>query len=129
MGFICRNDRTATVLWPVPSRCHHLSLALQKTRLATALYAVEVATNSRFPGRQKSVLPLFNFSGRYDSHHGYQAYVQLSPTSGATADEFTELYHVIADEAPDAVKNGEIKNHFGRKVAIVCRQPSNFDAS
>jgi hypothetical protein len=30
-----------------------------------------------------------------------------------------ELYHVIADEAPDAVKNGEIKNHFGRKVAIV----------
>ncbi|KIW20433.1 flap endonuclease 1 [Exophiala spinifera] len=28
------------------------------------------------------------------------------------------LYHVIADEAPDAIKNGEIKNHFGRKVAI-----------
>ncbi|RMZ78004.1 hypothetical protein DV737_g4120, partial [Chaetothyriales sp. CBS 132003] len=29
-----------------------------------------------------------------------------------------ELYHVIADEAPEAIKTGEIKNHFGRKVAI-----------
>ncbi|RMZ90090.1 hypothetical protein DV736_g2681, partial [Chaetothyriales sp. CBS 134916] len=29
-----------------------------------------------------------------------------------------QLYHVIADEAPEAIKNGEIKNHFGRKVAI-----------
>ncbi|KAK5084916.1 Elongation of fatty acids protein 2 [Exophiala xenobiotica] len=29
-----------------------------------------------------------------------------------------QLYHVIADEAPDAIKTGEIKNHFGRKVAI-----------
>lgn len=35
----------------------------------------------------------------------------------------TELYHVIADEAPDAVKAGEIKNHFGRKVAIVSEVP------
>ncbi|KAJ9497153.1 Elongation of fatty acids protein 2 [Exophiala xenobiotica] len=31
---------------------------------------------------------------------------------------FSGLYHVIADEAPDAIKTGEIKNHFGRKVAI-----------
>ncbi|EXJ78001.1 flap endonuclease 1 [Capronia epimyces CBS 606.96] len=30
-----------------------------------------------------------------------------------------QLYHVIAEEAPDAIKTGEIKNHFGRKVAIV----------
>ena len=29
------------------------------------------------------------------------------------------MYHVIAEEAPDAIKTGEIKNHFGRKVAIV----------
>ncbi|KIW83243.1 flap endonuclease 1 [Fonsecaea pedrosoi CBS 271.37] len=29
-----------------------------------------------------------------------------------------QLYHVIAEEAPDAIKTGEIKNHFGRKVAI-----------
>lgn len=28
------------------------------------------------------------------------------------------LYQVIAENAPDAVKSGEIKNHFGRKVAI-----------
>lgn len=31
-----------------------------------------------------------------------------------------DLYQVIAENAPDAVKSGEIKNHFGRKVAIVC---------
>lgn len=29
------------------------------------------------------------------------------------------LFSVIKDEAPDAIKEGEIKNHFGRKVAIV----------
>lgn len=27
---------------------------------------------------------------------------------------------MIQDEAPDAIKAGEIKNQFGRKVAIVC---------
>ncbi|KAI9673759.1 MAG: Elongation of fatty acids protein 2 [Trizodia sp. TS-e1964] len=29
-----------------------------------------------------------------------------------------QLYSVIKDEAPDAIKEGEIKNQFGRKVAI-----------
>ncbi|KAG5292501.1 DNA-repair protein rad2 [Histoplasma capsulatum] len=29
------------------------------------------------------------------------------------------LYQIIQENAPDAVKAGEIKNHFGRKVAIV----------
>ncbi|KAI9707053.1 MAG: Elongation of fatty acids protein 2 [Candelina mexicana] len=29
-----------------------------------------------------------------------------------------QLYQVISDNAPDAIKTGEIKNHFGRKVAI-----------
>ncbi|OJJ43397.1 hypothetical protein ASPZODRAFT_146113 [Penicilliopsis zonata CBS 506.65] len=29
-----------------------------------------------------------------------------------------QLYQVISENAPDAVKTGEIKNHFGRKVAI-----------
>jgi len=29
------------------------------------------------------------------------------------------LYQLISEHAPDAVKNGEIKNQFGRKVAIV----------
>ncbi|KAL1962737.1 hypothetical protein VTN77DRAFT_9191 [Rasamsonia byssochlamydoides] len=29
-----------------------------------------------------------------------------------------QLYQVIAENAPDAIKSGEIKNHFGRKVAI-----------
>ena len=30
-----------------------------------------------------------------------------------------DLYQIIKDEAPDAIKTGEIKNQFGRKVAIV----------
>lgn len=30
-----------------------------------------------------------------------------------------DLYQVISENAPDAIKTGEIKNHFGRKVAIV----------
>lgn len=34
-----------------------------------------------------------------------------------------DLYHVIAENAPDAVKTGDIKSHFGRKVAIVCPSP------
>jgi flap endonuclease-1 len=29
------------------------------------------------------------------------------------------LFQVIKDEAPDAFKEGDIKNQFGRKVAIV----------
>ena len=29
------------------------------------------------------------------------------------------LFSIIKDEAPDAIKEGEIKNQFGRKVAIV----------
>ncbi|PFH56589.1 hypothetical protein XA68_16281 [Ophiocordyceps unilateralis] len=29
-----------------------------------------------------------------------------------------QLFQIIKEEAPDAVKEGEIKNHFGRKVAI-----------
>lgn len=31
----------------------------------------------------------------------------------------TDLYQIISENAPDAVKTGEIKNQFGRKVAIV----------
>jgi flap endonuclease-1 len=31
-----------------------------------------------------------------------------------------QLFSIIKDEAPDAIKEGEIKNQFGRKVAIVC---------
>lgn len=30
---------------------------------------------------------------------------------------------MISENAPDAIKTGEIKNHFGRKVAIVCLTP------
>ena len=30
-----------------------------------------------------------------------------------------ELAQIIHENAPDAIKTGEIKNHFGRKVAIV----------
>ncbi|KAL1995457.1 hypothetical protein VTN49DRAFT_1644 [Thermomyces lanuginosus] len=28
------------------------------------------------------------------------------------------LFQVISENAPDAIKTGDIKNHFGRKVAI-----------
>jgi flap endonuclease-1 len=31
------------------------------------------------------------------------------------------LFQIIKEEAPDAIKEGEIKNQFGRKVAIVSR--------
>jgi hypothetical protein len=30
-----------------------------------------------------------------------------------------QLFSIIKDEAPDAIKEGDIKNHFGRKIAIV----------
>lgn len=32
-----------------------------------------------------------------------------------------QLFQIIKEEAPDAIKEGEIKNQFGRKVAIVSR--------
>lgn len=34
------------------------------------------------------------------------------------------LFSIIKDEAPDAIKEGEIKNQFGRKVAIVSHAQS-----
>lgn len=30
-----------------------------------------------------------------------------------------QLFQIIKDEAPEAIKEGDIKNQFGRKVAIV----------
>lgn len=30
------------------------------------------------------------------------------------------LFQIVKEEAGDAIKEGQIKNHFGRKVAIVC---------
>lgn len=33
-----------------------------------------------------------------------------------------QLFSIIKEEAPEAVKEGEIKNQFGRKVAIVSVQ-------
>jgi hypothetical protein len=56
---------------------------------------------------------------RHIKHYGDQAYALRARTIHLHILIWPELYHVIADEAPDAVKNGEIKNHFGRKVAIV----------
>lgn len=40
------------------------------------------------------------------------------------------LFQIIKEEAPDAIKEGEIKAHFGRKVAIVSpsQSPSHSDA-
>jgi flap endonuclease-1 len=37
-----------------------------------------------------------------------------------------QLFQIIQENAPDAVKTGEIKNHFGRKVAIVGLQIWQF---
>lgn len=45
-------------------------------------------------------------------------------TQLCTLTSLPELYHVIAENAPDALKTGEIKNHFGRKVAIVSSRTS-----
>lgn len=38
-----------------------------------------------------------------------------------------QLFQIVKEEAPDSVKEGEIKNQFGRKVAIVstCRDDAN----
>ena len=35
-----------------------------------------------------------------------------------------QLFQIIKEEAPDAIKEGEIKNQFGRKVAIVSSESS-----
>lgn len=37
-----------------------------------------------------------------------------------------QLFQIIKEEAPEAVKEGEIKNQFGRKVAIVCVLPERI---
>ncbi|KAF6817874.1 DNA-repair protein rad2 [Colletotrichum musicola] len=37
-----------------------------------------------------------------------------------------QLYQIIKEEAPDAIKESEIKAHFGRKVAIVSRSMSIY---
>lgn len=33
------------------------------------------------------------------------------------------LFQIVKEEAPNAIKEGEIKNQFGRKVAIVSPRP------
>jgi flap endonuclease-1 len=38
---------------------------------------------------------------------------------GAAKMGIKQLFSIIKDEAPDAIKEGDIKNQFGRKVAIV----------
>lgn len=38
-----------------------------------------------------------------------------------------QLFQIIKEEAPDAIKDGEIKNHFGRKVAIVSYNSTLMD--
>ncbi len=40
-----------------------------------------------------------------------------------------QLFSIIKDEAPDAIKEGEIKNQFGRKVAIVRAHVFSFLSS
>lgn len=40
-----------------------------------------------------------------------------------------QLFSILKDEAPDAIKEGEIKNQFGRKIAIVRSNPQMPDYS
>jgi flap endonuclease-1 len=40
-----------------------------------------------------------------------------------------QLFSIIKEEAPDAIKEGDIKNQFGRKVAIVSRAPRSLHSS
>ena len=37
------------------------------------------------------------------------------------------LFQIIKEEAPDAIKEGDIKNQFGRKVAIVSSEYLRLD--
>lgn len=46
-----------------------------------------------------------------------------SPSPNQIFFALKELYHVINESCPDAIKTGEIKNQFGRKVAIVSPTP------
>lgn len=41
----------------------------------------------------------------------------------ANTRRLSDLYQVISENAPDAVRTGDIKSHFGRKVAIVRSGP------
>jgi hypothetical protein len=41
------------------------------------------------------------------------------PTRATAKMGIKQLFSIIRDEAPEAIKEGEIKNQFGRKVAIV----------
>lgn len=49
---------------------------------------------------------------------GYQAYVDVHGISKKTQLTYVDLTQIIKDNCPDAIKEGEIKNQFGRKVAI-----------
>lgn len=40
-----------------------------------------------------------------------------------------QLFQIVKEEAPDAVKEGDIKNQFGRKVAIVGSALDDFSRS
>ena len=46
---------------------------------------------------------------------GIKSTITLSMTS-----DWIDLHQLISDQCPNAVKASEIKNFFGRKVAIVC---------
>ena len=64
--------------------------------------------------------PLFASQLAKGSQDGYQTYIMWSQKNlSALMLTRPDLYQLIKDEAPDAIKTGEIKNQFGRKVAIV----------
>ena len=48
-------------------------------------------------------------------------------SSANPPNRFAELAQIIHEHAPDAIKTGEIKNHFGRKVAIVSNIADEYE--
>lgn len=67
-----------------------------------------------FPLKNYYLIPL--------GHLGHPLYPRLRKTTPTETMGIKQLFSIIKEEAPEAVKEGEIKNQFGRKVAIVSVQ-------
>jgi hypothetical protein len=72
-------------------------------------------------GTQASSFLLFSFlfSSLCFLYYGLLHRESASEDSSAAAMGIKQLFQIVKEEAPDAIKEGEIKNQFGRKVAIV----------
>ena len=98
--------------WRVP--LHHAPFRRTFTQLSTAL------------PRAASPTQPFRRQQRPDGRHFLILHLssdRLTPLLTRCAAIATmgikQLFQIIKDEAPEAIKEGDIKNQFGRKVAIV----------